>query len=275
MRIVAVSFILSLLTVSKQLGAQTGLRLWYDKPATEWVEALPVGNGHIGGMVFGRVEEELIQLNESTLYSGGPVKQQINPDAFQYLAPIREALLKEQDYSKANELAKKMQGYFTESYLPLGDLLLKQSFNGRTPAAYHRELNIQTAIATTRFTVGGVQYTREVFCTAPANVMVIRIRASVPGALDLSVALKTPLHYTVSAKANSEVIMSGKAPAHVDPSYYNPKDRQPVIYEDTAGCNGMRFQCRVKAITKTGTIRADTSGLRVQHATELVLIVSA
>ena len=275
MRIVAVSFISFLLTATQQLCAQSGLSLWYDKPAAEWVEALPVGNGHLGGMVFGRVEEELIQLNESTLYSGGPVKQQINPDAFQYLSPIREALLKEQDYSKANELAKKMQGYFTESYLPLGDLLLKQSFNGRTPSDYHRKLDLQTAIATTRFTVDGVEYTREVFCAAPANVMVIRIRASVPGAIDLSLALKSPLHYTISAKANNEVIMSGKAPAHVDPNYYNPKDRQPVIYDDTTGCNGMRFQCRVKAITKTGSITADTSGLQVHHAAELVLIVSA
>src|SRR5687767_3132149 len=183
MRIVAVSFIMFLLTVTKQTSAQSRLSLWYDKPAAEWVEALPVGNGHIGGMIFGRVEEELIQLNESSLYSGGPVKQQINPDAFQYLPRIREALLKEEDYSKANELAKKMQGYYTESYMPLGDLLLKQSFKGRTPSAYHRSLDIQTAIATTRFTVDGVEYTREVFCAAPANVMVIRIRSNVTGAI--------------------------------------------------------------------------------------------
>jgi alpha-L-fucosidase 2 len=274
MRFVVVSFII-FLTVTRQVSAQSGLSLWYDKPATQWEEALPVGNGRIGGMIFGRVEEELIQLNESTLYSGGPVKQRINPEAFQYLSPIREALLKEQDYSKANQLARKMQGYYTESYMPLGDLLLRQSFNSGTVSGYHRELDLRTAIASTRFTVGGVEYTREVFCAAPANVMVIRIRSSVRGAIDLSVTLKSPLHYTLSAKANNEVIMSGKAPAHVDPSYYNPKDRQPVIYEDTTGCNGMRFQCRVRAITKTGMITADRSGLQVKKATELVLIVSA
>ena len=273
--IVIASFIIFLLTVAHQINAQSGLSLWYDKPATEWVEALPVGNGRIGGMVFGRVEEELIQLNESTLYSGGPVKQQINPDAFQYLSRIREALLKDQDYSKADELARKMQGYYTESYMPLGDLLLKQSFNGGSVSGYHRELDIRTATATTRFTVNGVNYTREVFCAAPANVMVIRIRSGVPGAINLSVALKSPLHYTLSAKANNEVIMSGKAPAHLDPSYYNPKGRQPVIYEDTTGCNGMRFQCRVRAVTKTGRITADTSGLQVKNASELVLILSA
>src|SRR5690349_23568585 len=112
-----VFLIVILFLTSSNLNAQSTLKLWYNKPASQWVEALPVGNGHIGGMVFGRVDEELIQLNESTLYSGGPVKQHINPDAFQYLSGIREALLKEQDYSKANELAKKMQGYYTESYM--------------------------------------------------------------------------------------------------------------------------------------------------------------
>src|SRR5688500_4357794 len=86
------------------------LSLWYNKPATQWVEALPVGNGHIGAMIFGGVEEELLQLNESTLYSGGPVKKSINPDAFPYLQQVRDALLKEEDYTKANALTKKMQG---------------------------------------------------------------------------------------------------------------------------------------------------------------------
>lgn len=270
-----VSFFIWLLAAIQPANAQSGLSLWYDKPAVEWVEALPVGNGKIGGMVFGRVEEELIQLNESTLYSGGPVKQQINPDAFQYLPRIREALLKDQDYSKANELAKKMQGYFTESYMPLGDLLLKQSFNGGVTTAYHRELDIRTATATTRYTVNGVDYTREVFCSAPGNVMVIRLRSSVPNAINLSAGLKSPLHYTLAAKAGKELVMSGKAPAHVDPSYYNPKGREHVIYEDTTGCNGMRFQCRIRALSNTGRIKADTSGLRIENATEVVLILSA
>src|SRR5690349_9313131 len=103
------------------------LNLWYNKPATQWVEALPVGNGHIGAMIFGGVEEELLQLNESTLYSGGPVKKIINPDAFPYLQQVRDALLKEEDYTKANTLTKKMQGLFTESYMPLGDIVVKQS----------------------------------------------------------------------------------------------------------------------------------------------------
>src|SRR5215213_446848 len=110
--------------------SQQTLKLWYNKPATKWVEALPVGNGKIGAMVFGGVAEDLLQLNESTLWSGGPVKTNINPDAPKYLPQIRESLLKNKNYSKANALTKKMQGLYTESYMPLGDLLIRQNFNG-------------------------------------------------------------------------------------------------------------------------------------------------
>lgn len=103
-----------LILVEYQAFAQNenNLKLWYKQPASQWEEALPVGNGHIGAMVFGGVEEELLQLNESTFWSGGPVKTRINPESPKYLPQIREALLKSADYEKANELAKKMQGLF-------------------------------------------------------------------------------------------------------------------------------------------------------------------
>jgi alpha-L-fucosidase 2 len=273
--IVAVSFTMFLLAIAKQISAQSGLSLWYDKPAAEWVEALPVGNGHIGGMVFGRVEEELIQLNESTLYSGGPVKQQINPDAFQYLSRIREALLKEQDYTKANELARKMQGYFTQSYMPLGDLVIKQNLHNAVPSAYYRDLDLQRAIATTRFTVNGIKYKREVFASAPGNIMVIRITANRKSVLSFDVLAKTQLHNRLSVSGNDELLVNGKAPAHVDPSYYNPKDREHIVYEDTTGCNGMRFQFRIKAIAKDGKVVVDTLGIHVQNASEVILYIAA
>ena len=102
----------------------------YDKPAVEWTEALPIGNGRLGAMIFGKIEEELIQLNESSLWSSGPVKANINPDAFQNLAPVREAL-KKGDYEKAYDLTKKMQGVYSEAYMPLGDLIIKQNFENK------------------------------------------------------------------------------------------------------------------------------------------------
>jgi len=246
---------LILLNFQLTIKSQSSLKLWYNKPAVNWVEALPVGNGRIGAMVFGGGAEELIQINESTLYSGGPVKRNINPEAHTYLPMVREALLKEEDYSKANDLTKKMQGLFTESYLPLGDLLIRHNFNGGSISSYYRDLNLEQAISTTKFTVNGIEYKREIFTSAPDNVMAIRISANRTSALSFDLSSKSQLRYHVAVNGNNELLVNGKAPAHVDPSYYNPKGKEPIVYADTAGCNGMRFQYRIKAIAKEGKIK--------------------
>ena len=251
------------------------LKLWYNKPATKWVEALPVGNGKIGAMIFGGVEEDLIQLNEGSLWSGGPEKTNVNPQAITFLPQIRKALLEDQDYAKADELAKKMQGYYSESYLPMGDVIIRQNFNGAKPTAYYRDLNLREAITTTRFTVNGVTYQRQLFINAPSNCMLVRITSDKPGALTLSVSAKSLLHYKLSFNSTNELVLSGKAPSHVDPSYYNPEGVNPVIYGDTAGCNGMRYQYRIKALNKGGIISTDTIGIHVKNATEVILFVSA
>jgi alpha-L-fucosidase 2 len=250
-------------------------KLWYDKPAKHWVEALPVGNGRIGAMVFGGVEKELLQLNESTLWSGGPVKTKVNTASVDYLPQVRKALLEDQDYQKANELTKKMQGLYTESYMPMGDISITQDFKDAKPTAYYRDLDIANATATTRFTINGIEYKREIFTSAPDNVMLVRFTASKPGQLNFKVAATSQLKYTVEASQTKELVLKGKAPAHVNPSYYNPKDQQPIIYEDPSGCNGPRFQFRMKAVNKGGQISTDTSGITVNGATEVLLYVAA
>lgn len=247
------------------------LKLWYKQPATQWTEALPLGNGHIGAMIFGGVDEELIQLNESTLWSGGPVKKSINPGAFSYLSQIREALLKDEDYTKANILTKNMQGYFTQSYLPLCDVVIKQNFNGLSPEKYYRDLNIEKAVATTRFTVNGVEYKREIFASYPNNVIVVKITSSQKGKLNFTVSTTSQLHFSISEKNKNELILNGKAPAHADPNYYNKPGRIPVIYDDATGCNGMRFQYRIKAVPKDGVANADTAGIHISNASEVIL----
>ncbi|HLK27709.1 MAG TPA: glycoside hydrolase family 95 protein [Puia sp.] len=261
--------------VCLQAQQETPIKLWYTKPASQWVEALPIGNGHIGAMIFGGVENELLQLNESTLYSGGPVKQSINPSAFSHLASIREALLKEANYSKADSLTKQMQGLFTESYMPMGDIIIHQNFNGAKTDSYYRDLNIQQAISTTSFVINGVKYSREIFASAPANAMIIKLTASQNGKLSFDLSVKSLLRINTSAKDNNELVVSGKAPAHVDPNYHNEPGKPPVIYEDATGCNGMRFQYRIKASVKDGNVTVDTSGMRITNATEVVLYVAA
>ena len=263
-------FITSILSPSK---AQYNEKLWYKQPAKVWTEALPIGNGRLGAMVFGKVNEELIQLNESTLWSGGPIPHHINPDAPGYLPQVREALQKE-DYEKAISLSKKMQGLYTESYMPLGDLLIKQNFSDTITSYYYRELDIANAITTTKFTISGVTYTREIFASAPDNVIVMRIMCDKPGKLNLDVSTKSILRFNNIATGNDELTMKGKAPAHVDPSYHN-KNPVPVIYDDTTGCNGMRFEMILKAINKDGTVATDSIGIHINNSSEVTLYLSA
>ncbi len=262
---------LSFLVMSSWASYAQSEKLWYKAPAEVWTEALPVGNGRIGGMIFGRPEQELIQLNESTLWSGGPVQPGVNPQAASYLPQVREALAAE-DYPKAVALLKKMQGHYTQSYMPMGDLKILQSVS--SPQDYYRDLDIAQAVATTRFTSNGVTYTREVFSSAPDQVMVIRLKSSKPGALSFDVKGSSPLHFSKSVKGSNELVINGKAPAQVDPNYYNSPSRKPIVYEDASGCKGMRFQFQVRAISKTGQIQTDTAGIHVKNASEVVLLLS-
>ncbi|WP_077154740.1 glycoside hydrolase family 95 protein [Bacteroides bouchesdurhonensis] len=267
--------VVALTLMNLSLSAQENLKLWYEQPAKEWVEALPLGNGQIGAMVFGGIENELIQLNEVTLWSGGPQKKNVNPDAYKYLKPIREALAKE-DYREATNLCKKMQGYFTQSFLPLGDIRIKQSFGGRVnPSGYVRKLCLDEAIATTEFVVGGVKYTREIFTSAPDSVMVISFTANKPGKLTFDIAMSSLIKNTITVKDNDKLYMNGQVPAHVDPVYHNRPGKPAIEQVDTDGLGGMRFQTILKALPVGGTLQADESGIHVKNADRLTLLLSA
>lgn len=254
--------------------AQSDLTLWYKQPATKWTDALPVGNGRLGAMVFGGVNEELIQLNEATLWSGGPVRKNVNPTAHEYLPKVREALFKS-DYANANELLKKMQGLYSESYMPLGDIIIKQLFSTTDYTDYNRNLNINDAIATAKFKAGGVTYKREVFASAPDQVIVVRLTASKPQSLNLEIRTKSLLRSSYKAVSYGGIALTGKAPTHVDPSYYNV-NKEPVIYDDSSTCRGMRFTLLINAVTKDGSTSTDNDwGLAIRKASEVTLYISA
>ena len=248
------------------------LTLWYKRPADVWTEALPLGNGRLGAMVFGKVGEELLQLNEATLWSGGPVKDNVNPESKTYLPLVREALFK-QDYDKANELVKKMQGVFSQNYLPLADLSIKQRFSDTITTAYKRELNIQDAVSVTNFTINGIEYKREMFISAPAQVIVIRLSASEPKQINAVINSQSLLHHQTVVAAANILLVKGKAPAHSDPNYHSGKE--PIIYTDESGCNGMRFEMQVKAINKDGKIKTSPDGIDINDASEVILLISA
>ncbi|OGX91259.1 glycoside hydrolase family 95 protein [Hymenobacter coccineus] len=243
--------------------------LWYRQSAKDWNEALPVGNGRLGAMLFGRPAEELMQLNESSLWTGGPANPDPNPAAPTYLPEVRR-LLFAGDNAAAAALMKKMQGPNSNAYQPLGDLLLRQPLAGAA-TDYYRSLDLATATATTRFTAGGVAYTREVFVTAPDQVIVIRLTASKKNALNFNLSLRHPLPFQRAVEGPGELVLRGKALASADDGPRAPDE--PLAYEQRPGCNGMRFQIRLKVVRTDGTVTAD-SVLRVAGATEALLLVS-
>ena len=262
-------FIITILFFQLKSFCQNPLTLWYDKPAKEWNEALPIGNGSLGAMIFGGINEELIQLNEQTLWTGGPANLNPNPTAQQYLQPVRDAILKD-SINQAVKLLKKIQGPNTQMYQPLGDIVIKQQFTGE-PTNYYRDLNIGNATATTKFTVDGIVYTREIFSSAPDKIIIIRLKSSKANALNFSVDVMHELQYQKIVAANKELILKGKARITND----ERRNPQPLIYEDAASCNGMRFQFRIKAKNKDGEISNTDTSLIISSATEVILYISA
>ena len=245
-------------------------KLWYKQPARAWVEALPIGNGRLGAMVFGGVQEERIQLNEDTLWSGGP-KDWNNPEAKTVLPEVRRLVL-EGDYVAANDLSKKMQGPYVQSYQPMGNLYLSFDIPADTqPDAYYRDLDLDHALTTTRFEVAGVTYTQTVFASHPDQVIVVRLTASEAGRLSLSARLDSELRYSVAPNEAGTLILKGQAPAHVEPSYrFDMPD--PIIYNDL---EGMRFEVQLKALSDSGTITVDSEGLHIKETDSVTLLLSA
>ena len=228
-------FILLLFSVSSLSAQNKNFVLWYDKPAKDWNEALPIGNGRLGAMIFGRPDTELIQLNEQTLWTGGPVNLDPNPDAPKYLQPVRDELFRD-SINKAVRLLRKMQGPNTEMYQPLGDIVIKQKYPGEASNIY-RDLNIANATATSKFTADGVEYSKEIFTSAPDQVIVIRLKASKAKQLNFSVDVFHELLYKKLVTESKELVLKGKARITND----ERRNPNPMIYEDSARCDGMRF----------------------------------
>jgi hypothetical protein len=244
--------------------------LWYTRPSVNFNEALPIGNGRIGAMAYGRVLNEYISLNENTLWSGGPDIKWNNPDAKKYLRSIREAALKG-EYKKADSLCKFMQGPYTESYMPMADLNIVYK-NISDSSNYSRSLNLDSAIVTTIFSSGGITYKRTVFASFPDKVIVIRNEAGKKSALSFDILLASKLHFTIKTTNNNEIILTGKCPKHVEPAYlWRIKEKDAVQYGD----EGMSFTVRLKVLHEGGKLVADNRGLHLSDADAASILITA
>lgn len=243
-------------------------KLHYTQPASNWNAALPLGNGRLGAMVFGGVPEERLQLNEDTLWSGYP-RDTANPKALTALPEVRRLLFDGQ-YAEATAAAKAIQGPYTQSYLPLGYLRLKQE-GIQYYDNYSMELNLDTATVRSSYRVGRASYFREYFVSATAQVLVMRIRVE-DGTWSGVITMDSPLQCQPSA-ASPEIWLAGKAPSHVEPSYRGAHP-DPVKYSAREG-EGMRFAALAQLTCNGGVLYPTGSGLGVAGTRELVVVVSA
>jgi alpha-L-fucosidase 2 len=225
-------------------------------------------------MVYGGVPVERIQLNEDTLWSGGP-KDCDNPEALKTLPEIRR-LIFSGNYAQAHELGKKMMGPYTQSYMPMGDLVLSFDLPKSTKTTevhdYRRLLDLDRGIADVRYVIDDVVYTREAFISHPDEVLVVRLKVNRPRSLSFTAKLGSKLRFHAHAKGNM-LILRGKAPAHVDPSYYGRRD--PVVYASDERGEGMNFECHLRAIADDGIVATTDDFVRIEDATAVTLLLSA
>ena len=237
------------------------MKIWMREPARHWEEALPLGNGRLGAMLFGGGREERIALNEETFWSGYP-KDTNRSGAAAYYQQARDLALKG-DFEKAQTLVEdQLLGQFTQSYLPLGDLLLRHH-GSEEAQTLTRQLLLNQAVHETEYVLRSVRYTRKAFISFPDQALFLRITADKPGALNLDALLKTSLRGKTEAQG-SQAWMDLCAPSNVVPSYIACDD--PIQYEDAPEKRGMRARVLMTMTAEGGQVSSCPGGLRAEGA---------
>jgi len=231
-------------------------KLWYDKPAKQWVEALPVGNGRLAAMVFGGPSQEKLQLNEATFWSGGPSRND-NPDGPKVLDSIRYYLFNG-NYKRAQILADKgltAKSLHGSAYQNIGDFTLDFS-NVNDVKNYYRELDIEKAITTTTFTSSGINFKREVFASIPDNVIVIKLSSDKKNALNFTANFNSELKKNIVAIDSNTLQMDG-------------------LSSTLDGIQGqVKFNALAKIINKGGKTAVLSNGISVSNADEVLILIS-
>lgn len=245
----------------------TGLNLWYRQPAKEWTQALPVGNGRLGAMVFGGIEKERLQLNEVSLWSGSP-QDADNPEALAALHEVRR-LIFEGKYAEANAIANRKlvckgagsrrasgTGSLYGSYQTLGDLTL--TFDGAgEPSDYRRELDLDTATSTVSYRQGDATLRREVFSSAADQVLVVRLTCDKPGRISCAADLSRPQRFTTTAQGTDSLTMTGQ------------------LDDGRNGTSGIRYVARLRVLSDGGTVGAADGKLRIDGANAVTILLAA
>ena len=230
------------------------LKLWYDTPATIWEEALPLGNSRLGAMVYGKPAEEEIQLNEETIWGGSPHRND-NPKAAGALAEIQEMIFRK-EYGEADKRINEtfFGGPHGMPFQTAGSLMLH--FDGHNNYTnFYRELDLKRAVATTRYTVDGITYKREIFTSFADDVIILRLTADKKRSISFEASYKNPAHHSVTKKGD-RLVMKGKGVDH-------------------EGINGkIEYEIHTLVKQKDGTVDINENKIRVTNATEVILYLS-
>lgn len=256
LRISLAAFLIILLNApSRGQETKPDMKIWFNKPAATWNEALPVGNGSLGAMIFGGPSTERLQLNEESVWTGSP-RWDANPDALKNLPRVRR-LLFEGKYAEAEKLAQNgIMGNFkrdnASSYQTLGDLTLRFSHPGAV-SNYRRELDISEAVAAVTYTSGKINFRREVFSSAPDQSLVMRITADKPGAVTFTARLSRPGNKALIKADGNLISMS----------------------ENTGNGNGVKLEARLKILSESGTLSSGGDSIRIEKANSVVILLTA
>jgi len=233
------------------------LSLWYRQPAIKWEEALPVGNGRIGAMVFGHVSNERIQLNEDTLWGGGPYDP-VNPQAKAALPQVRR-LIFDGKYSEAGKLINSKVIATPKSEMPYetaGDLMLTFP-DSVSVENYRRDLNLDTATTSVEYTDGGTQFMRQIFASPVDQVIVVRLTADKKKAISFSAGFKTSQKVVFEIESGNTLVMCGTNAA-------------------AAGIKGaLQFQVRARVLADGGTVSTTSDSLAVTNADSVTILIAA
>ncbi|MCH6255968.1 glycoside hydrolase family 95 protein [Puniceicoccaceae bacterium K14] len=247
--------------------SSNALKFLYSEPASEWVDALPIGNGRLGAMVYGGAQVEHLQLNEETLWSGGP-HDYTNPDAYSHLQTVRD-FLADGEYIKAEDEAQKMMGSPVKqmAYQPFGDLYLTYPQGGKV-YEYHRELDLENAVATVEFGLGvsggTVQHKRTIFASHPDQAIIVHLECDKPGNLIFDLSMNSPHISDTKAIGDDSLVMTGEVAPREERGLIGPWEGK-----------GTGFAAKVKVITKGGTVTAHGDKVMVRDADEATLIYVA
>jgi alpha-L-fucosidase 2 len=231
--------------------------LWYDRPASLWTDALPLGNGRLGAMVFGDPHHERLQINESTFWAGGPY-QPVNPDAYAYLQQVRE-LIFAGHYAEAEAMAEAhlmAQPIKQMSYQPVGDLRIELS-HGQDVSGYRRSLDLATATSVASYTVDGVSFRHETFISPVDDVLVTRLSANRKGAINGRISIDGPQRSDLRKIEPQQLILSGTGKS------------------ESGIASALRFTFGIRVINSGGELRAAPGGIDVEASDEILILLDA